>query len=295
MIRNFPAFSKLEIDHKDEITRFTSGFPPYSDFNFTSLLSWDDGSTEISLINGNLAIKLADYITGESAYSLLGDNQIEESAKLLLTLTDKLSFVPETAARNITDQSTFWIEEDRNNFDYIYEVGMLADLPGGDLKKKRNKANRFRNSLDGMEVASRQLSPSDRQDVERIFAAWHDSADKTEEEIRAERQALSRLVEYSGSLDIEMTSISIGGSLMAFSLNEKIGPQYSICHFEKALPEHNDLNVYTYLSQQAAKRLRELGCQYVNWEQDLGLPGLRSAKLSYKPDRFLKKYIVGLR
>jgi hypothetical protein len=294
MISAFPAFSKLGIEHKDDIAEFTSRFEPYSDFNFTSLLSWDDGSTEVSMIHGNLVIKISDYVTGETAYSLLGNNEVEPSLRLLLSSAGELRFVPETTVSSVIGKDSFLIGEDRDNFDYVYLLNDLAELPGGAFKKKRNKASRFKKSFAGQSIGaiSERLHPGRKPDIDRIFSSWHTSSDKDEEEILAERNALLRLVEYSEKLDILFTGVAADGICVGFSLNEKIGTDFAICHFEKALAEYNDLNIYTYLSQQAAKDLSGLGCKYVNWEQDLGLPGLRKAKLSYKPAGFLKKYTV---
>ena len=41
MLPEFPQFKKLELSDKEEVEKFTSKFPPYSDFNFVSMWSWD--------------------------------------------------------------------------------------------------------------------------------------------------------------------------------------------------------------------------------------------------------------
>jgi hypothetical protein len=40
--------------------------------------------------------------------------------------------------------------------------------------------------------------------------------------------------------------------------------------------------------------MREAGdCRFVNREQDMGVTGLRNAKMSYNPVKFIKKYRIG--
>ncbi|CCY67180.1 putative uncharacterized protein [Clostridium sp. CAG:678] len=46
---------------------------------------------------------------------------------------------------------------------------------------------------------------------------------------------------------------------------------------------------YAIINREFAKRLKDSGFVYVNREEDLGLPGLRKAKQSYKPAIWLEK------
>ena len=72
MIPTFPNFKKLEISDKKEVEEYTSNFPPYSDFNFTSLWAWDTNEKRmISKLNGNLVVQFTDYITCEPFFSFL--------------------------------------------------------------------------------------------------------------------------------------------------------------------------------------------------------------------------------
>jgi hypothetical protein len=43
------------------------------------------------------------------------------------------------------------------------------------------------------------------------------------------------------------------------------------------------------------QKLKEYNIRYWNFEQDLGIPGLRQSKRKYKPEFYLKKCIVGLK
>jgi len=293
-IAQFPRFSRLSISSKGLVESITSRFEPYSDFNFASLFSWDDGTTELSILNDNLVIKLVDYISGQPVYSILGSNKIDESLELLLPLAKELKLVPEVTIENLRNNGHFEIREDRDNFDYIYNLDLLAHLPGGGLKKKRNKVSGFQKAFDtqALFVSTKLLRAEDAPSIDRIFVEWTKLPYKSIEEVQPEHKALSRLVQYSDAFKLYLTEVLIDSSLVAFSINEQVSPRYAVCHFEKALPAHQDKNIYTYLSNQVAKELASLGCSLVNWEQDLGLPGLRKSKLSYNPSGFLKKYSI---
>lgn len=295
MIRKFPLFSKLSIEHRSEIVAFTSNFEPYSDFNFTSLFCWNiDSSAEVSLLNGNLVIKIPDYLSGEPVYSILGKSELNESIVTLLNVTPTVKFVPHVVIEKLQESNYFTFTEDRDNFDYVYGLNSLAHLPGGGLKKKRNKVYGFQKAFDNQSitVTFKTLLPEHADDLLQVFVEWSKAPSKHDEEIQAEYRALKKLIDHSDRFNIRLTEVRIRNQLMAFSLNEILDTKYALCHFEKALPAHQDKNIYTFLTHQSAQSLIEQGCKYVNWEQDLGIAGLRKSKMSYKPASFLKKYYV---
>ncbi|MHA1805475.1 MAG: phosphatidylglycerol lysyltransferase domain-containing protein, partial [Promethearchaeota archaeon] len=63
-----------------------------------------------------------------------------------------------------------------------------------------------------------------------------------------------------------------------------------IIHVEKAHVEHE--GAYQAINNLFLKHCCKEGVKYVNGEQDLGISGIRKAKLSYKPHHMVKKYII---
>ena len=83
--------------------------------------------------------------------------------------------------------------------------------------------------------------------------------------------------------------IKIGDKIAAVTLAEKLLPDTMVIHVEKANPDIPGL--YQVINQEFLLH-EAAGCSFVNREQDLGIPGLRTSKMSYNPVRFVKKYTV---
>lgn len=295
MIATYPEFSKLDLAHKDEIERFTARFEPYSDFNFVSLFSWDtDGSAELSRLNGNLVMRLPDYLDGHPVYSILGDKQIDASVTALFQVAEKLEMVPEVAVHSLNDASRYRISEDEDNFDYVYDVSHLSHLAGSHFKKKRNKNNVFIKEHEDYELevrVVRELDAAHAAELRHVDRQWAEATPRSGGDILAERKAIDRLLENFSAFNLMVTEVVVDGEIKAFSINELLSGKFALCHFEKALSTHHE-HLNTFLAIEVARKLREAGCEFMNWEQDLGLEGLRRSKRSYRPVRMLKKYTL---
>jgi hypothetical protein len=294
-IATFPEFSVLDIAHKPQIDAIISRFQPYADFTFVNLFTWSlNDLAEVSTYHGNLIVRFPDYITGKVTYSIIGDNKIDETMAGLFQLTDCLNLVPEVVVGSLRDASRYVLTEDRDGHDYIYDLDAIANLHGQHLKNKRNKLNKFIATYGG-KVETRTLTTIDEQtadEIRRLFKRWATGTNKTCHQYEAERIAIDRLLTYIDQLNVLFMIVWIDGEMCAFSVNEVLDDGRAICHYEKALPGYD--GAYTFVINYAAKELRRLGCGVVNWEQDLGLPGLRTAKTSYHPIGFLKKFSVTL-
>lgn len=291
---SFPDFTILTLELQQFVSDFTAKYDPYSDFNFTSLFSWGNDEAEVSLLNGNLVLRMPDYLSGEMSYSILGSKKIDESLLELLSHANRLDFVPEITIKSIEDPSVFTIHEDRDNFDYIYKNSELAELQSKDLKKIRSKVNTFELDHTNSKVKTYTISTFSSEIIEEIKNTnkkWEDLSKRDDGKLSSERDALYNLLDHSSALNLLLTCVLVDGQLKGFSINEILDENYAICHFEKALKDHHT-NVYPYLIREVAKALKSRGIPYVNWEQDLGLDGLRQSKQSYSPHVMFKKYTV---
>jgi hypothetical protein len=77
----------------------------------------------------------------------------------------------------------------------------------------------------------------------------------------------------------------------AFSIGEALNPRTAVVHFEKAMTDYQGL--YQLMNMWFCE-YGLAGFEYVNREQDLGVPGLRKAKESYLPDHMVEKHSAAL-
>lgn len=298
MIPLFPNSKKIEPKDRDEIVQITKIYPPYSDYNFTSLWCWDvNNKTEISNLNGNLVLKFNDYISDKIIYSILGSASVEQSVNVIFTLLkekglkQELKLVPEETIEEINPEN-FTVNEDRDNFDYIYSIDELCSASGQKWGTYRNQINRFCQSYDMAVV--RIINLSKKEDQNLLIELLNYWLQNKEGELHKEKNVIERYIAYHNILNTPTEFINLGifvnDQLIAFSVNEIINQTYGITHFAKANVDYK--GVYAYLMKQTAQYLRDNKCTLLNYEQDLGIQKLRYSKMSYNPIKFQKKYTI---
>ena len=293
MISHYPQFTPITIDLKDEVERHTSKFDLYSDFTFVNLFAWNtDGKAGLSWLNGNLIVNLHDYVEGDTIYSIIGNNEIDETLITIFDDISELRLVPQIVIENLSKPEVYAIAEDRDSFDYIYNIDELSALNGSRLKNKRQKIRQTREKLGNRLSFSNEIILTDKLKSEMldVLDGWKDQTKQPSESIALEEVALKRLFDHFDTFSLTITTMRLDNALKGFSINEIINEKQSICHFEKSLTVDHD-GLYAVLINEAAKAL-EGKSKIVNWEQDLGIPGLKHIKRSYAPTKYHRKYII---
>ena len=176
----------------------------------------------------------------------------------------------------------------RDNYDYVYDINALADLKGRKYQKKRNHLNGFRKANPG--IAFVPMEQADMVAVSAMLKQWYIQRLEANPDMdfHLEQLALERALRFREALGMEGLVLLVEGRVAAFAMGSRMNEDTFDIHFEKAL----DDAAYPAINQGFAAYLREKHPE-VKWldrEDDLGLEGLRKAKLSYNPDWMVEKY-----
>ncbi len=199
-------------------------------------------------------------------------------------------------------------EENRGDSDYIYSAKSLATLAGNLYRKKRNHVSRFTRSYGQFEL--RHITPENVDVALDIEKQWLKSVAsefaceptcECEEAARAEcsEDEKSRMAEYCAieeslqhfdALGMKGAILYVGEVPVGMTMASEIIPGVWDIHFEKVIGEYADNGGYAVINKLFAECLVAAGATLINREEDIGLEGLRKAKLSYYPLTILDKY-----
>ena len=178
------------------------------------------------------------------------------------------------------------IEEDRDLAEYVYNRDDLDNLPGKRYHSKRNHINKF---LEYASYTWQELTPDLLTQCLSISCNWlHDregAADVDESELLAIKEAVTHM----NDLKLVGALLCVDGKPSAFTVGERFRPDMALIHLEKADPTVP--GIYAFINQQFIHRHFK-DVQFVNREEDMGIPGLRKAKESYYPARLVNKYRI---
>lgn len=178
---------------------------------------------------------------------------------------------------------------DRGSYDYVYNIDDLADLKGRKFQKKRNHVNRFRSMYPDHRLEP--LTPANLEAVKGMAQQWYIDRQETNPHgnYHLEQTALKRALENYTQLPLDGMVLYHGDQVLAFTMASPLTEDTMDVHFEKARDDVD--GAYAVINQAFAQYLREKYPQvrYLDREEDMGLEGLRQAKLSYCPDHLKEK------
>ncbi|MEE0928560.1 MAG: phosphatidylglycerol lysyltransferase domain-containing protein [Acutalibacteraceae bacterium] len=174
---------------------------------------------------------------------------------------------------------------ERDNFDYIYNQSDLAELSGKKYHSKRNHISAFSKKYSWR---YEPLSSENKSEFLAFSDKWYEDRNIQDDDgLKAEKKALREILDSDVGIEYKGAMIKVDDRVVAITLGSPINSFTFDIHYEKADADYP--TAYTLINREFARR--ELcGYKYINREDDLGIEGLRKAKLSYKPSIILEKY-----
>lgn len=289
-------FYKLNPSEKEAYEAILFSCPPRGcEYSFANLSLW--GRQQAAFLHGCVAI--FSHFYGRSVYPYpIGSG--DKKAVLEAILHDaKMRGIPcritgmtdadrEELEALFPDRFTF--RTDRDSFDYVYAIDDLADLKGRKFQKKRNHINKFRSQHPNFEVIP--LTACNMALAQHMINDWYRirMQEDPEGNYLLENIALARACQNYTALGMEGILLMDQGEVLAVTMGSRMAPDTFDIHFEKA--RENVEGAYAAVNCEFARYLRLTypEAAFLDREDDMGLEGLRKAKLSYNPHHLVSKH-----
>ena len=268
------------------------------DMNVANLCSWQFlYHTEYAVVEGFLVLRFV--LDGHVTYMKpIGKGDLRPVLELLMADARSLGDTLRMAcvcpcAQALMDESmpgafTYTINRDKS--DYLYLREKLLTLSGKKLQPKRNHISKFKRTYPNYEY--RPLTPDLVPDCIHLGEEWCRTNDSClQHAMQAEQKMIAYALQHIDELHIVGGALFVEGKMVAFSFGARINAEaFDVC-VEKADTAYE--GAYAMINNEFVSRLSE-DIVYINREEDLGLEGLRKAKLSYYPDLILDKMVATL-
>ena len=286
-------FQKFDLSKKAEYRRLlTCCGERGCEYSFANLNLW--GRQKAAFVDGFLL--LFSQFERRSVYPFpLGKGDLKSVLDAIISDAQERGIV--CRLTGLTADNTMTLEElypgkfrfhpDRDSCDYVYNIDDLADLKGRKFQKKRNHLNRFRE--EHPDCRTQPINGENLPAVREMVAQWFESR-TDDRDYHLEQQAIRRAFSHMEELDLEGLILTENGKILAMTIGSPLSDDTFDIHFEKALEDVD--GAYPAINQAFASHLREKypDLRYLNREDDMGIPGLRKAKLSYNPDHLVVKF-----
>jgi len=286
-----PDIYPLLLSDRARVLKYLTNYPPeISELTFTNLLAWRHSRPIYYVELKNALIFLIKANKGYRQYIMfgppLGPLSIPEATDALGDTFAGALRIPGQLVPSLRE-SGFSAKKDRDNSDYVYRIVDLAELAGRRYAKKRNQ---IKHCLQNFVCEYVPITAENIPECLAMQNRWctgrqcdHDPG------LCSENIAIAETFARFEEFGLIGGAIRVDGRIEAYSIAEQLQPGTAVCHFEKATMGIAGLG---QLINQWFAKYSLSAFDFINREQDLGVPGLRQAKESYYPHHLVEKYTV---
>lgn len=293
-------FKEITIHDKDIIQSFTLNSTRRNcDLSFSNLFSWRFMyHTKYAIVEDFLILRF--YAEDELSYMMpIGKGDMKAVLEMMIEDAHKLGKPFQMLGVCVYSKDDieaampgkFEFTSERDYADYIYLREDLANLTGKKYQSKRNHLNKFRKSYPDYEYVP--ITPELVPECLELEAKWCRANNCHEQEaLAAERKSLTCALKNFEDLGLTGGILRVNGQIVAFTFGMPINHQTFDVSIEKA--DTSVDGAYTMINYEFVNQIPEQYI-YINREEDLGIEGLRKAKLSYQPHIILEKCVAILK
>ena len=288
-------FKPVTLEDKHLFDTHYEKYPPmHSDNVFTTIISWMEyAQYHYTLLKDNLIImtKLGNVLRFRPPSGKYDRDIFQQVFKLAkregsddypigvidIQIKDRLS----------KDYPKLEFTPHRDYFDYVYLASDLAELPGATYSKIRNRLNKFKRNYKYTNEKIAEVNMDEVRTFLKRWCLWKDC--ESDPLLENEKKAIMFSINNFFELELSGIAIRIDGKIEAISVYEQMNPNTVVVHYEKGAPDYD--GVYKTVNKETAKLIQK-EFKFVNREPDMGLPGLRKAKMSYRPHHMVEVYHI---
>lgn len=288
-------FSKISPKDIERYNKYREKAPSNaSEASFTTLFIWDGYYNLECSENGEFFFLRFNIKNREPSYFFpIGSGNIkkaiDELSEYAQSRGEKLCF--RLVSKENKDKlfalcgDRFSVKESRDSFDYVYLTEKMITLSGKKLHSKRNHLNYFLENYN-----FRYKKVTDKEILQKCAEkAYQLVSAKEKNKNSFELGAMKSYFENYFDFNQTGAAIEADDEIIAMSFGEKISDDTALIQIE--LADENYRGAY--------QAINKLFCEnewnsfrYVNREEDMGIEGLRKAKMSYQPDYLIEKYYL---
>lgn len=297
-------FRKVSIEDKYEYDKFYKASNIINDnyiaseLNFSNLFCWNV-SDNILLHFGENAIFSQAVFNGEVRFLPPLVKDVKYFTQSIIEICDyaKKNNIP-LVIRSLTNEMIEVLKSDTKTYDmfnvvynrdyseYLYSPNDLIELVGKKFNQKRNHLNYFKNNF---EYEYRPFKKEDKQCIINLVHQWKVATGSSDS---IEEIAIDNALAHINELELECGVILIDSKIIASTIGFINKNNCAVVMFEKALMDYRG-------SYQAINNFfvsnNLKNAKLINRQEDMGMEGLRKAKMSYNPIGFVDKYDLRLK
>ena len=288
-------FLPLEIERKAEYDRYLMACGDRGcEYSFTNLYLW--GRQKAAFLDDQLV--LFSQFNRKSVYLFpVGPGDRKKALDAIICDAGQRGIPCRLTGLSVDDRELveklypgqFRFHHDRDSYDYVYDINGLAELRGKKYQKKRNHLNRFLSLYPDCRAVP--VTEENAEEVRQMIEKWYALRQQEDPaaDFHMEKVAIFKALEKRKALAMECFALYVKDTCVAVSMASPLSETVFDVHFEKALDRFD--GAYAAINYFFSRYLREKfgAVKYLNREDDMGIPGLRNAKLSYRPDYMIEK------